>query len=70
MRCSDPSADEPASKMASPFVKQGTSGLIGTAVPAVKLDLEFSKAGDFDLAARCADKKVILVGLPGTFTPT
>ena len=56
--------------MASPFVKQDTSGLIGTAVPAVKLDLEFGKAGDFDLAARCADKKVILVGLPGAFTPT
>jgi len=69
---SDTSAEEPVNKMAAlaPFVKQDTSGLIGTAVPAVKLDLAFGNAGDFDLAARCSEKKVILVGLPGAFTPT
>ena len=35
-----------------------------------QLDFEFGKPGDVDLAKRCADKKVIIVGLPGAFTPT
>lgn len=37
---------------------------------AFKLDLEFGVGGDVDLAKRCAGKKVIIVGLPGAFTPT
>jgi peroxiredoxin len=34
------------------------------------LDLEFGVGDDVDLAKRCAGKKVIMVGLPGAFTPT
>jgi peroxiredoxin len=37
----------------------------------MQLDLGFPPAGgeQFDLAARCAGKKVLLLGLPGAFTP-
>ena len=43
--------------------------LLGTRIPSVNLDLGFPPA-KIDLAARVANKKVILVGLPGAFTPT
>ena len=53
------------------------SALLGTfsiicALPFVscQLDLEFGVGDDVDLAKRCAGKKVIMVGLPGAFTPT
>lgn len=46
-----------------------TSSLLGTKVPSVELDFGFPPS-KVDLAARTAGKKVVLVGLPGAFTPT
>ncbi len=42
---------------------------VGATIPAVTLDFNFPPT-KIDLAARCAGKKIILVGLPGAFTPT
>lgn len=46
------------------------ASLIGTEVPNVSIDLGFGNPSNINLPERCADKKVILVGLPGAFTPT
>jgi len=46
------------------------SSLIDTSVPNVSIDLGFGNPSNVNLPERCADKKVILVGLPGAFTPT
>ena len=46
------------------------SNLVGTQVPDVKIDLVFGNPGDVSLRERCAGKKIIIVGLPGAFTPT
>jgi len=43
---------------------------IGDNMPAVSIHSSFGPPTDVDIAARVADKKVILVGLPGAFTPT
>jgi len=59
-------AEEPPTKKA----KTSDSEWIDKAVPDVTLDLGFGNPGNVKLASRCADKKVILVGLPGAFTPT
>ena len=48
--------------LSSPF-------LVGTKAPSVDLDLGFPPS-KVNLAERVAGKKVILVGLPGAFTPT
>jgi 2-Cys peroxiredoxin 5 len=41
----------------------------GTKVPSLELDYGFPPA-KVNLAERLAGKKVVLVGLPGAFTPT
>jgi len=51
-------------------IKTGAPTLVGTKVPDVRLEFEFGKVGDVSLKERCKDKKIVLVGLPGAFTPT
>ena len=46
-----------------------TASLLGTKVPSVELDYSFPPT-KVNLAERVAGKKVVLVGLPGAFTPT
>ena len=43
---------------------------VGETVPSVELDFGFGPPSKINLAERVAGKKVILVGLPGAFTPT
>ena len=43
--------------------------LVGSKAPSVTLDFGFPPT-KIDLSERVAGKKVILVGLPGAFTPT
>ena len=45
------------------------STLVGTKVPPVELDFGFPPE-KINLAERCAGKKIILLGLPGAYTPT
>jgi 2-Cys peroxiredoxin 5 len=46
-----------------------SSVLVGTKVPSLELDFGFPPS-KVNLAERVAGKKVIIVGLPGAFTPT
>ena len=46
-----------------------TGSLVGTKLPAIDLDFGFPPE-KIDLANRVAGKKVIVIGLPGAFTPT
>ena len=46
------------------------SDWIDKEVPDVHIDLGFGNPRNVGLRERCADKKVVLVGLPGAFTPT
>ena len=45
------------------------SSLVGSKVPSYDLDFGFPPT-KVDLASRVAGKNVIIVGLPGAFTPT
>ena len=58
-----------ASAAAGPFGGSSTSKLVGKSLPKETLDFGFPPE-KIDLAARVANKKVIIVGLPGAFTPT
>jgi len=42
---------------------------VGGNIPSIELDLGFPPA-KVNIAKRAAGKKIILVGLPGAFTPT
>jgi peroxiredoxin len=42
---------------------------VGTKIPSITLDLGFPPE-KIDLAKRVAGKEVVIVGLPGAFTPT
>jgi hypothetical protein len=42
---------------------------VGDKIPSVELDHGFAEMVKVDLAERCAGRKVILLGLPGAFTP-
>lgn len=51
----------------------GAAALVGKKVPSVELHTQFGLPGDdtrIDLSEFCKGKKVVLVGLPGAFTPT
>ena len=61
-------AEEPEAKRAKTSAKG--SEWLEKPVPDVSIDLGFGNPGNVKLSERCADKKVILVGLPGAFTPT
>lgn len=52
--------------------KKLKSGVIavGDEIPSINLDYPGFPPRPFDIAERCAGKKVVLVGLPGAFTPT
>ena len=42
---------------------------VGDKIPSVELDHGFQDMVKVNLAERCAGRKVILLGLPGAFTP-
>ena len=42
---------------------------VGDKIPGVELDHGFQDMVKVNLAERCAGRKVILLGLPGAFTP-
>jgi hypothetical protein len=42
---------------------------VGAKIPALKLDFGFPPK-KIDMTKRCKGKKIIMVGLPGAFTPT
>jgi len=43
---------------------------VGDKIPAITIDEGFNPIGKVDMAEACKGKKVVLVGLPGAFTPT
>jgi len=44
--------------------------LVGERVPSITLDQGWGPPSKIDLAERVKGKKVLLLGLPGAFTPT
>jgi len=60
---------QPLGSFGSRFGSRSLSVAIGDAVPNVSLDQGFPPA-KVPLADYCKGKKVVLVGLPGAFTPT
>lgn len=46
------------------------STLIESSVPDVNIDHGFGNPGNINVPTYCAGKKIVLVGLPGAFTPT
>jgi 2-Cys peroxiredoxin 5 len=44
--------------------------LVGDRIPSITLDQGWGPPNKINLAERTAGKKVLLLGLPGAFTPT
>jgi hypothetical protein len=42
---------------------------VGDKIPPITIDEGFNPIGKVDMAEACKDKKVIILGLPGAFTP-
>jgi len=42
---------------------------VGDKIPAITIDEGFNPIGKVDMAEACKGKKVIILGLPGAFTP-
>ena len=49
---------------------RGMAIAVGSKFPSVEVDAASWPPTPFNLADKIADKKVIVVGLPGAFTPT
>jgi peroxiredoxin len=62
-------AMQPMGGMGSLFASRSLSVSVGDAVPRVSLDQGFPPV-KVPLADYCKGKKIVLVGLPGAFTPT
>lgn len=60
---------QPLGSYASRFGARYLSVAVGDAVPKVSLDQGFPPV-KVALPDYCKDKKIVLVGLPGAFTPT
>ena len=56
---------DPRSPLCRPLIKVG----VGDKLPPIDLDFGFP-AQLVNMATRCSGKKVVIVGLPGAFTPT
>jgi len=59
----------PLGSFGSRLGSRSLSVKVGDAVPSVSLDQGFPPV-KVPLADYCKDKKIVLVGLPGAFTPT
>lgn len=58
-------AEEPAAKKAKP-----SPLAVGDKMPAVSVDFGFGDTQvQINMADRCAGKKILVLGLPGAFTP-
>jgi len=55
-------------RVARPLAARGIA--VGSKFPSVEVDAASWPPTPFNLAERIAGKKVIIVGLPGAFTPT
>ena len=59
-----------AAPLARPMLCRGMAIAAGSKFPSVEVDHASWPPTAFDLADHVKDKKVIIVGLPGAFTPT
>jgi hypothetical protein len=42
---------------------------VGDKIPAITIDEGFNPIGKVDMAEACKGKKIVILGLPGAFTP-
>jgi len=59
-----------AARVAAPCHARGFAIAVGSKLPSVEVDLASWPPTAFNIAERAAGKKVVIVGLPGAFTPT